>query len=30
MSDWSQTFTYYEGRWTEGNPPILGPRDHAF
>jgi branched-chain amino acid aminotransferase len=30
MSDWSQTFTYYEGRWSEGNPPILGPRDHAF
>jgi len=30
MSDWSQTFTYYEGRWLEGNPPILGPRDHAF
>ena len=30
MSDWSQTFTYYEGRWIEGNPPILGPRDHAF
>ena len=30
MSDWSQTFTYYEGRWSEGNPPILGPRQHAF
>ena len=30
MTDWSQTFTYYEGRWSEGNPPILGPRDHAF
>jgi branched-chain amino acid aminotransferase len=30
MSDWSQTFTFYEGRWIEGNPPILGPRDHAF
>ena len=30
MSEWSQTFTFYEGRWIEGNPPILGPRDHAF
>ena len=30
MSNWSQTFTFYEGRWIEGNPPILGPRDHAF
>jgi branched-chain amino acid aminotransferase len=30
MSEWSQTFTFYEGRWLEGNPPILGPRDHAF
>ena len=30
MSDWSQTFTFFEGRWVEGNPPILGPRDHAF
>ncbi len=30
MSEWSQTFTFSEGRWLEGNPPILGPRDHAF
>ena len=30
MSEWSQTFTFYEGRWIDGNPPILGPRDHAF
>jgi branched-chain amino acid aminotransferase len=30
MSDWSPTFTFYEGRWIDGNPPILGPRDHAF
>ena len=30
MSDWSQTYTFFEGRWLEGNPPILGPRSHAF
>ena len=27
---WSQTWTWYDGRWIEGNPPILGPRSHAF
>ena len=30
MTAWSQTFTYFEGRWLEGNPPIVGPRTHAF
>ncbi|THD46027.1 MAG: branched-chain amino acid aminotransferase [Bradyrhizobium sp.] len=30
MPEWSQTFTFLDGRWLEGNPPILGPRDHAF
>ena len=24
------TLTYWNGTWHEGNPPILGPRDHAF
>ena len=27
---WSQTFTWFEGRWLEGNAPIVGPRTHAF
>jgi branched-chain amino acid aminotransferase len=30
MADWSQTHTYLEGEWFEGNKPILGPRSHAF
>jgi branched-chain amino acid aminotransferase len=30
MPAWSQTFTYFGGEWIEGNPPILGPRSHAF
>ncbi len=30
MSELSQAFTLYVGRWIEGHPPILGPRDHAF
>ena len=24
------TLTYWNGTWHEGNPPMLGPRDHAF
>ena len=24
------TLTYWNGTWHEGNPAILGPRDHAF
>jgi branched-chain amino acid aminotransferase len=30
MSTWSQTFTFLDGEWFEGNPPIAGPRTHAF
>src|SRR5271154_3730071 len=30
MPDWSQTFTFLDGEWIEGNKPILGPRTHAF
>jgi branched-chain amino acid aminotransferase len=26
---WSKTLTYFEGRWHEGNVPIMGPRTHA-
>ncbi len=25
----SQTWTWIDGRWHEGNPPIMGPRTHA-
>ena len=27
---WSQTHTWFDGRWLEGNAPIVGPRTHAF
>ena len=27
---WSQTHTWFDGRWLEGNTPIVGPRTHAF
>ena len=30
MSTWSQTFTFIDGEWIEGNQPIVGPRTHAF
>jgi branched-chain amino acid aminotransferase len=30
MPDWSQTFTFLDGEWFEGNRPIVGPRTHAF
>ncbi|HWT29994.1 MAG TPA: branched-chain amino acid aminotransferase [Propylenella sp.] len=30
MPGWSQTWTYFDGGWHEGNVPILGPRSHAF
>jgi branched-chain amino acid aminotransferase len=30
MADWSQTFTFLDGEWFEGNKAILGPRSHAF
>jgi branched-chain amino acid aminotransferase len=29
MSEWSQTFTFLDGEWFEGNRPIMGPRTHA-
>ncbi len=29
MVEWSDTWTYLDGEWHHGNPPILGPRDHA-
>jgi branched-chain amino acid aminotransferase len=25
-----RTWTWYDDRWLEGNPPILGPMSHAF
>jgi branched-chain amino acid aminotransferase len=30
MSAWSQTFTYLDGEWIEGNQPFIGARTHAF
>jgi branched-chain amino acid aminotransferase len=30
MSAWSQTFTFLDGEWIEGNRPIVGVRTHAF
>ena len=30
MAEWSETHTFLDGRWFEGNQPILGPRSHAF
>lgn len=27
---WSQTWTFLDGRWHEGNIPVIGPRSHAF
>lgn len=29
MTDWSQTWTWIDGAWHEGNPPLMGPRTHA-
>jgi branched-chain amino acid aminotransferase len=26
---YSQTWTFFEGKWHEGNAPIMGPRTHA-
>lgn len=28
-SGWSQTWTYLDGDWHEGNIPLMGPRTHA-
>ncbi len=29
MAEWSRTWTYLDGKWHEGNVPIMGPRTHA-
>lgn len=29
MTEWSTTWTWIDGKWYEGNPPIMGPRTHA-
>ena len=29
MSDWSETWTWMDGDWHDGNVPLLGPRSHA-
>jgi branched-chain amino acid aminotransferase len=29
MAEWSTTWTFIEGQWLEGNPPIVGPRSHG-
>lgn len=26
---WSQTWNFIDGKWVEGNPPIVGPRSHG-
>ncbi len=30
MADWTETHTFLDGEWFDGNKPILGPRSHAF
>jgi branched-chain amino acid aminotransferase len=30
MPAWSQTFTFLDGEWIEGNQPFIGARTHAF
>ena len=30
MSEWSETWTYVDDAWHEGNVPVVGARDHAF
>lgn len=30
MKHWSETWTFFDGKWLEGNPPLMGPRSHAF
>ena len=30
MSEWSQTWTFTDEAWVEGNPPLVGPREHTF
>lgn len=29
MAEWSRTWTWFEGEWLEGNPPLIGPRTQA-
>jgi branched-chain amino acid aminotransferase len=29
MADWSQTWTFFDGGWHEGNVPIMGARSHG-
>jgi branched-chain amino acid aminotransferase len=29
MANWSQTWTFFEGAWHEGNVPIMGARSHG-
>ncbi|PLX39023.1 MAG: branched chain amino acid aminotransferase [Hyphomicrobiales bacterium] len=29
MAEWSKTWTWIDGEWLEGNPPIMGPRTHS-
>lgn len=29
MPNWSETWTFVDGDWHEGNVPVLGPRSHA-
>jgi branched-chain amino acid aminotransferase len=29
QKSWSETWTFYEGDWHQGNVPIMGPRTHA-
>lgn len=30
MKQWSETWTFVDGEWLQGNPPLTGPRSHAF
>ncbi len=30
MAAWSETFTFLDGEWIEGNTPFIGVRTHAF
>jgi branched-chain amino acid aminotransferase len=30
MTAWTETHTFLDGEWFEGNRPVLGPRSHAF
>jgi branched-chain amino acid aminotransferase len=29
MANWSQTWTFFQGKWHEGNVPIMGARSHG-